>query len=272
MNPRVLGALALALLALIALSQSRSGPGPAVAVVPVADTAEVPAELAPYTVARVTRPPRVAPLPNALAPSGVGTSEIDLLAILAVRRRIAREGTTVYLDSLLAQTDSTVVRWPDRHGRALAVTFVPDTTLESWSEAFLTAARAGMAAWRNNAAGLRLEEVADPAAAEIVVQFVTSVSDSSEFGVTQLDWQAGGGANRATIRLAIRPVVDGPVLVPGVIARVAAHEFGHALGLPHSGSRNDLMYPSSPVASPSRRDQATLRLLYAVPPGTLRTP
>ena len=137
---------------------------------------------------------------------------------------------------------------------------------------FLAAARQGMAAWRNNLAGLRFEETRDTAAAEITVRFVVSVSDSSEFGVTQLDWQAGGTASHADIRLALRPDSTAPVVPAAVLARVAAHEIGHALGLPHSGSRNDLMFTSSPVGAPSRRDQATLQLLYAIPPGSLRTP
>jgi hypothetical protein len=129
-----------------------------------------------------------------------------------------------------------------------------------------------MEAWRSNSAGLRLEEARESDVPDIVVRFVTSVSDSGEFGVTQLDWQAGGTASQASIRLALRPVADGPVIPAAALTRVAAHEFGHALGLPHSGNRGDLMFPSSPVSAPSRRDHATLMLLYAIPPGSLKTP
>lgn len=269
MSPRALGAVALVLLALIVLSRTdRPAPPATVAPPPSPVLTEPAAPTGPAT----GRQPRLAPLPNALEREVASTREIDLLAILAVRRRIAREGSLVYLDSLLAQTDSTVVRWADRNGQPLRVALVPDTTLEGWNPAFLAAARDGLEAWRNNAAGLRFALVPDTSAAEIQVQFVRSVSDSSEFGVTQLDWQASGTASRASIRLALRPQEDGPIVSPAVLRRVAAHEFGHAIGLPHSASRNDIMFPSSPVAEPSRRDQATLQLLYAVPPGSLKTP
>jgi len=267
MNSRLLGTVAAGLLALILLSRSQGGPAP------TAPPPPPPPPAAPSPVpTRVARGPRLAPLPNALARQTDATREIDVLAILGVRRRIAREGQLVYLDSMFVQTDSNVVRWAGRRSRPLLVAFSPDTTLAGWSPSYLGAARGGMEGWRNNASGIQLEETRDPSEADIEVQFVSTVSDSNEFGVTQLTWNGDGAASHAEIRLALRPDSSGPVVSAAVMRRVAIHEFGHAFGLPHSGRRNDIMYATSPVSAPSRRDQATLRLLYALPTGSIKTP
>jgi predicted Zn-dependent protease len=52
----------------------------------------------------------------------------------------------------------------------------------------------------------------------------------------------------------------------------AVHELGHAMGLPHSADSGDVMFPVTRVTTVSGRDRATARLLYALPPGSLRGP
>jgi predicted Zn-dependent protease len=48
----------------------------------------------------------------------------------------------------------------------------------------------------------------------------------------------------------------------------AAHEMGHALGVPHSGSERDVMYPSNTATSLSAQDYRSMEALYDFEDGT----
>ena len=56
---------------------------------------------------------------------------------------------------------------------------------------------------------------------------------------------------------------------PQQLLLTAAHEMGHALGLPHSDSERDVMYPTNTARSLSTRDFRTLGALYRLPNGAL---
>lgn len=61
-------------------------------------------------------------------------------------------------------------------------------------------------------------------------------------------------------------------LPPEHVELTAAHEMGHALGLPHSASRGDLMYPTDAAKGLSERDFRTVEALYSLPNGARIVP
>lgn len=209
-----------------------------------------------------------APEPTTLTPV------IERLARAEWRRRIGWAGRAVYLDSAFAGSDSTLRRWNER--AELRVAVVPP----SGNPALVAEVQAAVREWRSAGHGMVLTDVVDTTGADVVVQWVERFEPEEgspagesvgRTGLTQMEWNGHGEAQRASVTLAMAQRSGRP-LEPAEIRAIAMHELGHALGLPHSGDSGDIMYPTVRRPTLSARDRATVALLYSLPPGSLREP
>ncbi|MEO8294012.1 MAG: matrixin family metalloprotease [Gemmatimonadota bacterium] len=217
-------------------------------------------------VAKSGLPARSAPgfLTSTLDP---GTPTIDRLARLATRRTLNAEGRDTYLDSLLLSTDSVLRRWPSSMGRPVRVAIV-EREIPSYAPRMAAYVRESLRNWEQTGIDLSFLPVADTLDADIVVRWIHQFP-IDRTGQTDLTWDQYGRVQKAIITLAVADG-HGTTLPGSALLSVAMHEVGHAIGLPHSGSAADVMYPEPRITGMSDRDRRTALLLYDLPSGSIK--
>jgi hypothetical protein len=259
-GPRRLLVVTATLLLLIVLARLTKPPAevPVVAIAKV-DTAQIPA--AP--------PVAVMSPPAAVATPAAETPTLDLLVRVEARRRIDRAGASVYLDSLLAESDSTLRRWPERPGEPVTVAFVRDSLFEL-ADGGDVAVREAFRRWLELPLGLEVSFVEDTTMAQVVVKWRDRFDPSEpRTGQTDLEVSSTGAIQHGRLSLALKDPT-GRRLDRQAQLVTAMHEVGHVLGLAHSGNAADLMFPSPRAAAFSERDRRTVELIYGLPPGSVK--
>lgn len=254
-----LGATVVVLLLLILVNRASREPAAAPAPAPVAQESMAP----------LPPPPPPAPLPPPVVTPSAGTPTLDLMVRLEAHRRIVRAGRAVYLDSLLAESDSLLRRWPERPGEWVTVGIIPDSMAATVPDG-LAILRDAFARWQDLTPGVHFRVGADTAGAQVLVQWIDQFDpEERRTGETDIVFSQDGTIHQASITLAVR-TPEGQRLDRAAMLRTAVHEVGHAIGLAHSADPGDVMYPFPRTANLSERDRRTVSLIYGLPAGSVK--
>lgn len=177
-----------------------------------------------------------------------------------------------YLCAQLEATGSQrILRWPEDTGRLRIRIPLPSGVAPERARDLQRAAVRGIQYWQRRPFELLIDSrpsSSDPA--DIEISWGEGLS-GSQLGLTRVRWSLERGELKFEV-LGLALATHSPAnpsyeLTPAQVLLTAAHEMGHALGLPHSDSERDVMFPTNTARTLSNRDFRTLNALYRMPNG-----
>jgi hypothetical protein len=172
-----------------------------------------------------------------------------------------------YLCADLRESGRYVVRrWRDFSGPL--VVFVPAPRMDDQATALRLqrAAAAGVRLWNGQPFDVIVDQRGNREA-HFQVQWIPNLG-GSQIGIARTEWKASEGLKVHSIALVTQSPDRGLPIASSQIRLTAAHEMGHALGLPHSDQDRDVMYPMNTASALTARDYRTLEALYSLEDGT----
>ena len=164
-----------------------------------------------------------------------------------------------------------ILRWPESTGRLRIRVPLPQGVSPERARDLQSAAVRGIQYWQRRPFELVIDT--HPIASrepDVEISWGEGLS-GSQLGLTQVRWSLEKGKVKFEvlgIALAmLSPQIPNFQLPPQQVLLTAAHEMGHALGLSHSDSERDVMYPTNTSRSLSTRDFRTIGALYRLPNG-----
>lgn len=188
-----------------------------------------------------------------------------------LRRRVDNLKPGSYIDDIIFAQDSALYRWPDERGEAVQVYVEPSSSAAGWQAAYVELARSAFEEWNEAGFPLRFNFLLDSAGADITLRWRERfpAEEGQRIGVTERIHTSEFWIASARIQIANHDSV-GRLIPTHMVGGTLRHEIGHALGLNHANDATSVMYRESASTAISVSDRATLRLLYLVPPGSLR--
>jgi len=204
---------------------------------------------------------------RATAPASQGQS----VTPAELRRRVSALARGSYVDDILGEQDSALYRWPERLGDAVRVFIEPTSSEPGFDPRYPETARTVFAEWSEAGFPVRFVFVYDSSGADISIRWRDHfpASEGQRIGITERVQTSRFLIARAAVSVALHDST-GRVLTATTVSGIVRHEVGHALGLNHANDPTSVMYYESATSMISASDRATLRLLYLVPPGSLR--
>lgn len=204
---------------------------------------------------------------RALVPEGKGQATPPE----ELRRRVRNLAAGTYIDDILMEQDSALYSWPEHLRDAMRVYVSPTATVADFDPHYPQMARDVFGEWSDAGFPLRFTFIYDSSSADISIAWMERFGpeEGQRIGVTERVQTSAFRIARATVSIANHDSLGRPLSATAV-SGILRHEIGHALGLNHANDPSSVMYRESATSTIGTSDRATLRLLYLVPPGSLK--